>query len=248
MVREIKDPVVQFLETVTYDEVMAYQYLLYLNLSIDRAWDPDVVKAGQKTFNNYDRVATDFYGWTDDRKRQLSYLTNWHSLNVPTWDWRINYFLSLGRDIPEETLVEQYAELKTQGDAMHALRDNGLRYGHRAEEIERTLNTIIAVYAMITQSLPLGEFINPSDEIVWADSQVFGVDFLQVLVSEKLSKALVTYPTLDLVDKLNKYGPFNFGFNLRNLFETGGRAIFGPVGVIVIDRNKPTTDGTSKMH
>lgn len=236
---EIKDPILGFLETVTYDEVMAYTYLL--NMEARATLHNDEMAA--RIQENTELLAGAHYGWDDIRKQLLAVLCNWHLTNVPTRDWRINYFLSLGRGIPEATLVEQFGDLKGQGDSYKRMLISAHEYSNRTIALRIATDAITALYPLVyleDDDLPIPE--HPTGAVIsaWADTENWALQQIQHVVRTHLSQCYLYCLTSDVSEKCVKGASGRPSIAAGIMFAANRSAqIVGENGILRLNENKP---------
>lgn len=239
---EIKDEVLSFLETVTYDEVMAYNFLLQLERNIAFAQTPDLTVEAMEAFDSFRAFASEQYGWDDPREQELGRLCNWHHANVPTRDWRMNYFFAVGSGFPESTLVEQFGDLKDQGDQLRKMLSSALKYKNRMYEVQAVLNLLSATYPLVhfedvRNKIPLPEQFK--EIVAWRDTSSRAISIILDTIDIHFKDSVVVFPTEDVREKLTK-GICQSNVAIGSFYRSSNhQLIVGENGTIMLDVSKP---------
>jgi len=236
---EFKDPVLGFLETVTYDEVMAYTYLLNMEACATLLNDETAGHLQQNT----DVLAGAHYNWDDDRKQLLGVLCNWHLTGIPTRDWRINYFLSLGRGIPEATLIEQFGDLKEQGDSYKYMLISAYEYSNRKIILQMVTDAITTLYPLVyleDDELLVTTQTSGATVSAWADTDNWALQQIQHLVTTHLSQCYLYCLTSDVSEKCITGASGRPSIVAGIMYaENQHTQLVGENGIIRLDRNTP---------
>lgn len=230
-VTELKDDVMRFLETVTYDEMMAHTYLL----DLEQRGDWEAAEVVRKLF-------IEKYNVDDSRWPLYGKLSNWHTLQIPSSDWRINYFLSLGKGYPEETLYEQFGELKDKGESYKDLVENALNYSNRMIVISTFHFAVCALYPAVFVDnygiIPLDP--GKMDTVAWKDTESIAFKAICDLIDYHLDETLVYQLTYDLESMMPKTDSGKLILLAGSFFKDSKKSqLIGPNGAFLFDKNKP---------
>lgn len=192
-----QDAALTFLETVSYDEIMAYHYLLSSQNDDEEYGSPEW-SAMCEIINE---VAKETYGWDEDRLIFLGTLINFHCADVACEDWRFNYFWAVAKSLPDAVLEEQFPTLKKLGDKLTALKRNALSYKCRMLEILMVQDSISGMYSLIhleDSSIELPELENLDKTVAWRNTQSRTIAFIIETIDKHLDKIVAYSPTPDL--------------------------------------------------
>lgn len=229
MITEMKDSTLRFLERVTYDEVMFHTYML------------DAERRGEDT-EQLTKLFIEKYNVEEEDRLLYGRLSNWHHLNIPTSDWRINYFLSVGRGYPEETLYEQFGDLKEQGDKYEKLIGNALKYSNRMTEILIIQNAINALYPVVISELgpDIEVGFDPSLILAYSNTDSLTLKYLIELVNVNLTGPLIYQITPDLLDKIAPPITGSVSIVAGSVIKDGQRTqLIGRNGTLILDKPAP---------
>lgn len=188
------DPVIHFLETVTYDEVMAVIGMKKLQTEASPEYSHDLFTK-----------CTLFYNWDSERLGYLKQLVNLHYDQTPSGIWQINYFWAIIKNIPEGILNEQFGSLKSIGDGLPKLKISALKYKNRMIMLMIMHNTITHLYPLIhleNDEIKIPELDHINKSVAWRNTESRTIKFLIETVNIYLSETLFYSPTPDLKAKI----------------------------------------------
>lgn len=233
-----KDVAIDFLETVTYDEMMAWDYFLNLQFSSNSATNPFY----KQEVNSVYKKGVDAFGWNTVRNAFLGTISNFHNAEVACEDWRFNYFWAITKNLPESTLEEQFPTLKKLGDELTKIKRNALVYKNRMLEMLIVHDSITFTYPLIhleNDGIKLSDYNNPNETVVWKNTPSRAADFIKETLDYHLSETFIYSPTPDLKEKFSK-SPHGLVGIVKGTILSGTRVI-GSHGIIDYDNTKLTS-------
>lgn len=195
-----KDTALNFLETVTYDEMMGYDAVLVSQNEQSQLEDPNWAE----THKHFIATGTKMYGWDDERMMFLARISNFHNAEVACEDWRFNYFWAITKNLPASTMEEQFPTLKKLGDELTKLKRNALAYKNRMLKILMIQNSITCLYPLVhleNDHIELPELTWMGKTIAWKNTPSRTIGFIKETIEKHLNGIMYYSPTPDLQEK-----------------------------------------------